>query len=387
MQIEPFPIRVPEAVLDDLGERLARTRWPEAPEGTGWDEGTPLPYLKSLVSHWRERFDWRDQEARISSLRHFRAPVGGLDVHFIHEPGRGPRPMPLLLLHGWPVSFLEMRELIPRLTDPERDGADRGDSFSVVVPSMPGYGFSERPRCPGVTNARIAEMWAALMEGLGYRRYGIHGGDWGAGVGTFLALRHPGPVAGLHLNYIPGSYRPPLGAGAPPPTEEERAFVEERDRWFEAEGGYAHIQGTRPLSLAYGLTDSPAGLAAWIVEKLRGWSDCEGDLERRFGPDEVLAHVTLYWVTGTIHSANRLYLESRATPLQLEVGEGVRVPCGVAHFPLEAPFPPRSWIERGYDVRRWTEMPRGGHFAAMEEPDLLARDIRDFFRPLRSAAR
>jgi pimeloyl-ACP methyl ester carboxylesterase len=383
-EAEPFRVRVEQAVLDDLRQRLQRTRWPGEIAGSGWTRGAPLGLIQRLVDYWRDEFDWRRVEERINRLRQFRTPMDGALVHFVHERGRGPRPMPLLIGHGWPGSFLEMLDLVPRLADPAGHGASADDAFDVVVPSMPGYGFSAPPREDGMSPVRIAEQWARLMGDLGYERFGAQGGDWGATVATRLALHHADRLVGIHLNYIPGSYRPDLGPGSPPPTPEEQAFLADAERWYRDEGAYAHVQATRPQTLAYGLNDSPVGLLAWIVEKLRGWADCGGDVEAVFSKDVILAHVTLYWVTGTINSANHLYYEASRAPLQLGEGQRVRVPCAIARFPKEEPMPPRSWVERGYDVRRWTEQPRGGHFAAMEQPDLLARDIRDFFRPLRS---
>jgi pimeloyl-ACP methyl ester carboxylesterase len=384
MRIEPFAIHVPDAALEDLRERLARTRLPSETAAFGWSGGVSLEFLGDLVEHWRTRFDWRAWEARINALPGFLAEAGGLSIHVVHVRGKGPAPFPLVVTHGWPGSFLEMLEILPRLADPASHGGDAADAFDVVVPSLPGYGFSGKPRAGGVDVPRIAQMWAELMEGLGYARYGCQGGDWGAGVSTRLAMAHPERVAGIHLNYIPGSYRPHVGPGDRPLSAAEEAFLEERDRWIEEDGAYGHLQGTRPQTLAYGLNDSPAGLAAWIVEKFREWSDCGGDVLRRFDRDDLLANVTLYWLTETIASSARLYLEARRSPLHLAPGERVLPPCGVARFPLEAPSPPREWVERGYHVVRWTEMPRGGHFAAMEEPDLLAEDVRAFFRPLRS---
>jgi pimeloyl-ACP methyl ester carboxylesterase len=275
-----------------------------------------------------------------------------------------------------------MLKILPLLTHPAAHGGREEDAFDVVVPSLPGYGFSDRPSARGVGNQRTADLWAALMSRLGYERFGAQGGDWGAGVSSWLARRHPERVLGLHLNYIPGSYAPSL-AGAPP-SPAEQAFVEDKERWFERDGGYAHVQITRPQTLGIALNDSPAGLMAWIVEKFREWGDCDGVLERRFTRDELLANVTLYWVTQTAHSSFRFYYESMRTPLRFEAGERLTPPCGVAVFPLEAPSPPREWVERVYDVRRWTVMPSGGHFAAMEEPERLAEDIRAFFRPLRA---
>ena len=273
-----------------------------------------------------------------------------------------------------------MLKVVPLLSDPAGHGGDAADAFDVVVPSLPGFGFSDRPDRPGMNLFRIADLWAELMAGLGYARFGAQGGDFGAGVSTALGLRHPDRLVGLHLNYIPGSYQP---AEAGNLTAEERQFRQEVDDWYALEGGYAHVQRTRPQTLALGLNDSPAGLAAWIVEKFRDWGDCGGDVERRFSRYELLTNVTLYWMTQTIASSMRLYLEVRKAPLHFQPSQSVRAPCGIARFPKEAPFPPRSWVERGYDVRRWTTMPSGGHFAALEEPALLAEDIRAFFRPLR----
>ncbi|HXH29125.1 MAG TPA: epoxide hydrolase [Candidatus Polarisedimenticolia bacterium] len=386
MRVERFTRRVPDEVLGDLRERLARTRWSDALEGTGWSYGADVAAIRELAEYWRTRFDWRAQERAIFAHPHYRATIQDLGIHFVHVRGRGPRPLPLIVTHGWPGSFLEMLPILPRLTDPQRHGGDADDAFDVVVPSLPGYGFSDRPRSPGMNAWRIADLWAELMGGLGYERFGTQGGDWGASVSTRLAAAHPSRVVGLHLNYIPGSYRPDLGPGTRPLSEAEQAFLRDEEAWRREEGAYGDVQRTRPQTLAIGINDSPAGLLAWIVEKFRAWADCGGDLERRFTKDDLLANVTLYWVTGTFPSSIRLYYESALKPIHFGPGERVPVPCGVARFPLEAPFPPRDWVERCYDVARWTEMPRGGHFAALEEPDLLAEDIRAFFRPLRRAS-
>jgi pimeloyl-ACP methyl ester carboxylesterase len=276
-----------------------------------------------------------------------------------------------------------MLRLIPLLTDPARHGADARDAFDVVVPSLPGFGFSDRPTQRGMSPFRIAALWATLMDGLGYPRYGAQGGDWGASVSTLLGLTYPAHVMGIHLNFIPGSYRPYLGVHARGLSDAERLFLKDMDEWAATEGGYWQIQRTRPQTLAYGLNDSPAGLAAWIVEKFRAWSDCGDDVERRFTKDELLTNVSIYWFTQTIHSSCQLYLETRRRPLHFGEGERVIVPCGIAHFPREVPFPPREWVERGYAVTHWSAMERGGQFAAMEEPEVLADDIRTFFRALR----
>lgn len=379
----PFHARVPQAVLDDLRSRLERVRPPDEIRGAGWEYGMRGAFLADLLEHWRDRFDWRAQEDGINALPSFRAEVDGFGVHYLHARGVGPDPFPLIVTHGWPGSFLEMMEILPLLADPGSHGGDPADAFDVVVPSLPGYGYSDRPSERGMHPRRIAELWGRLMEGLGYARYGAQGGDWGAHVSTRLAMLHPDRVAGLHLNYIPGSYRPHLGPGDPPLSPAEIEFERGREAWVERDGAYGKVQATRPQTLAWALNDSPAGLAAWIVEKFREWSDCGGDIERRFTKDQLLANVTLYWVTQTIGSSMRLYLEAGATPLRLAPGERIFTPTAVARFPKEEPMPPREYVERGYDVVRWTEMTSGGHFAAMEEPRLLAEDIRASFRPLR----
>jgi pimeloyl-ACP methyl ester carboxylesterase len=377
----PFRIEVPDATLADLRERIARTRWPDEIRESGWEYGTSLHYLRELLAYWADGFDWRVQERRLNSLDHFQASVDGLRLHFVHERGRGPSPMPLLLPHGWPSTFYEYVKLIPHLVDPAAHGGDPSDAFDVVVPSLPGCGFSERPRDPGMHKTRMAELFAKLMtETLGYSRFGARAGDIGAGVVTLLALDHPERVIGIHLSDV---YRPYLGPGARTFTDAERKFFEEERVWMEREGAYDHVQATKPQTLGYGLADSPAGHAAWIVEKFRSWSDCGGDVERRFTKDELLTNLTIYWATNTINSANRLYYERDQHPRPLGPDDRVNVPTAITMFPADIDHPPREWAERVYDVRRWTEMPRGGHFAAFEEPELLAKDIREFFRPLR----
>jgi pimeloyl-ACP methyl ester carboxylesterase len=367
MDVRPFRVEMPEAALADLKDRLARTRWPE-PYGEGWEAGPRPEFLRTLAEYWRDRFDWRAVETTLNRFPQFLADVDGLPIHFVHLRAAASSGLPVVLTHGWPGSFLELLE-VARLLAAERD---------VLVPSLPGYGFSRLPRGGGVNPVRIAALFAKLMEGLGYARYAAQGGDWGATIATRLALAFPERVAAIHLNYVPGSYAPHRGAGARPLSPAEEQFLADRDRWREEEGAYGALQATRPLTPAYALNDSPVGLLAWIVEKLRDWSDCGGDLESRFSKDEILAHVTLYWLTGTIGSSMQLYREGRAVPLVFGPGERVAVPCAVARFPKEAPMPPREWVERAYDVVRWTEMPRGGHFAAMEEPELLAGDVAEF---------
>jgi pimeloyl-ACP methyl ester carboxylesterase len=381
----PTPFTVPysaEAVAD-LRLRLERTRWPDSIPGTGWEYGIDLDYMKEICRYWKDEFDWKRQVQEISKFSHFRCTVQGVRIHFILEKGKGPDAIPLVLTHGWPGSFLEMLKIIPLLTDPAKHGGDPSVCFDVIVPSLPGFGFSDRPSKRGMNTFKVAELWAELMQVLGYNRFAAQGGDFGAAVSTILGLRYPDRILGIHLNYIPGSYRPDLQPVAKL-TELEEASLRDTDQWYADFGGYAHVQRTTPQTVAYALNDSPMGLAAWIIEKFRDWADCDGDVEKRFSKDELLTNVTLYWMTETIHSSCRLYFEGRKAPLRFEPGEFVKVPCGVAYFPKEDPFPPRQWIERGYNVQRWTEMPRGGHFAAAEEPELLARDIAEFFGVLKS---
>jgi pimeloyl-ACP methyl ester carboxylesterase len=383
MDAIPLTIEVPNAVLDDLDRRLEATRWPgEIPEAD-WDYGTNLGYMRELVGYWRTRFDWRAQERRINAFHHYKTVVDGLGIHFIHEPGDGPNPMPLIVTHGWPGSFFEMYKLIPLLTDPGSHGGDPADAFEVVVPSMPGYGFSDHPTERGLHVFKIADLWAKLMtEGLGYPRFGAQGGDWGASVTAYLGFAHPDRLTGIHVTSMTRP-TPYLGAGSRALSAAEQAYLGQREAWLRDEGGYSHIQGTKPQTLAYGLNDSPAGLAAWIVEKYRTWSDCHGDVEGRFTKDELLTTVMIYWVTQSITSSTRLYYETQRQPWTLRQGERIGVPSAMAAFPRELSRPPREWGERSFNVQRWTEMPRGGHFAALEEPELLAEDIRAFFRPLR----
>ena len=382
MGIEAFTIPFSQPAVDDLRDRLRRTRWPDEIAGSNWEYGADLSFVQQICEYWRDRFDWKAQVERFSAVHHYRYLSEGIGIHFIHEKGKGPAPIPLILTHGWPGSFLEMMRIIPLLTDPASYGGSSSDAFDVVIPSLPGYGFSDRPAAPGVNAFRVAELWTDLMNELGYKRFAAQGGDLGAGVSTALGLRHPDSIIALHLNFIPGSYRPFLEPDAKLMSAEEE-FFKVIGQWVDERGAYSHVQRTRPQTAAYGLNDSPAGLAAWILEKFREWSDCEGDIYRRFTPDELLANVTLYWMTQTIHSSFRLYFEGRKAPLQFGTGEFIQAPTAIAHFPKELPFPPRIWIERGYNVQHWTEMPRGGHFAAAEEPELLAEDLRGFFRRFR----
>lgn len=375
MPVRPFSINIPEEVLVDLRGRLSRTRWPDEIAGSGWEYGASLSYVKELADYWLHTFDWRRVEREINAYPNFIGEIDGHAIHFLHVKGRGKRSVPLVITHGWPGSFLEMMKLIPLLTDHD------DLTFDLVVPSMPGYGFSEKITVPGCNAHLMGALWYKLMQELKYDRFGVQGGDFGASVSTVIALRNPAHVIGLHLNYIESYYRPYIPPGESM-TPGEIQFDRDSNAWYDREGAYAHQQRTRPLTLAYGLNDSPIGLCAWIIEKYFRWADCKGNIESVFTKDELLANVTLYWVTQTLHSSIRLYNEMSKAPLHFGKDDFVGVPVGIARFPLEDPFPPRKYIERGYNVRRWTAMPAGGHFSSMEKPELLAGDIREFFREI-----
>lgn len=381
--IEPITIPFSPSEWEDLRSRLRRTRWPDEIPNSNWTYGFDREFLADLCSYWSESFDWKTQIDRLSAYPHFRFHAREGKIHFVHVKGKGPAPMPIIMTHGWPGSFVEMLGIIPLLTDPAAYGFAAADSFHVIVPSLPGFGFSDRPQAARMDAFRVAELWVELMQALGYDRFAAQGGDIGAGVSTALGLRHSQHITGIHLNYIPGSYRPYLATGTEL-TAAEHQFSLDAARWFDQNGAYAHLQGTRPQTLAYALNDSPAGLAAWILEKFREWSDCGGNLYSSFSRDELLTNVTLYWMTETISSSIRMYHEGRRSPLHFAADDFVRPPCAIACFPKEIMTPPREWVERGYNVRRWTEMPQGGHFAASEEPEMLAADLCEFFRSLRS---
>jgi len=384
MAIRPFVLHIPREAHDDLKSRLRSNRWPGSLDEASWDDGSSLSFMKRLVDHWMNRFDWRVQESRLNQLSHAMATIDGNDIHFIHQRGRGPNPLPLIITHGWPGSFIEMEKILPLLTDPAAHGGEAGDSFHVVVPSLPGYGLSPAPCAAGLSSQQIAQLWHGLMKELGYSQFAAQGGDIGAGVSMWLARQFPDSVVGIHLNYIPGSYRPAVDPQSL--TADEKAFLDRAAQWTAAEGAYAAIHSTKPQTLAYSLASSPVGLAAWIAEKVRSWSDCDGDIERVMSLDTLLTDISLYWFGNSLEASLRLYKENRLNPLIFAAGERVAPPLGMAHFPRELPTPPRSWVERVFDVRRWTSMPRGGHFAAVEQPDLLACEIREFFRPFRSGA-
>ena len=379
--VKPFRIHISDEILSDLRERLKRTRWPDEIPDAGWTYGTNLAYLKTLVTYWRDQFDWREQEIKLNRFRQYVVPLAGIDLHFVHEPGCGPKPMPLLISHGWPGSVLEFHKLIPMLTDPERFGADPADSFTVVAPSLPGYTFSFKPNQQRFSAEQIAKVFAQLMtDVLGYRNFAAQGGDWGAFVTSRLACDVPKRLYGIHLNFLAVPRDPTVHEN---PTDEERRYLEELNRFIKEEIGYQWIQGTKPQTLSYGLTDSPAGLAAWIVEKFYAWSDCRGDLNAYFGRDTILTNIMLYWVTGAIGSSFWPYYARRHTPWPLSEDRRIEVPTGYVEFPKEILRPPRSVAEKFYNIQRWSVKQRGGHFAALEQPEVLTEEIRAFFRELR----
>jgi pimeloyl-ACP methyl ester carboxylesterase len=386
---EPFVAPASAAALEDLRARLRATRWPDAPEDAGWSLGTDLDYLRELVAYWADEFDWPAQEAALARLPRFRVALGDLRIHFVHARAVGAagtavssKPaLPLVLSHGWPDSFWRYSKVIPLLTDPGAHGADPADAFDVVVPDMPGYGYSDHPAGLPFDSIGVAGLWAELMSVLGYERFGAAGGDIGSGVSRYLALDQPDRVVAVHRMDV----GLPVFTGDPAElTGEERAFLDRTAAWGAAEGAYAAMHRTKPQTAAFGLTDSPAGLAAWIVEKLRAWSDCGGDVERSFSRDEILTNVTLYWLTGTIGSSMRMYHVNGAIPLA-QHARRVEVPSGFSLFPGDLAQPPRAWLERVANVVRVTKPDRGGHFAPIEEPELYAAELREFFRPYRAA--
>jgi microsomal epoxide hydrolase len=368
-------------VLTDLKARLARTRFPDQLSGVDWDYGTNTDYLRKLVAYWRNEFDWRAQERRLNQQPQFKTKIDGLDIHFVHWKSRQPNALPLVMIHGWPGSFFEFTKIAALLTDPAAHGGRPEDAFDVVVVSLPGFGFSDKPQSAGVGPEQMAALIAKLMARLGYTKYGVQGGDWGSNIGRLVALNDRSHVVGLHSNFCTAGA--PAGAADPnagvAPGELER--VRARQAEMRNELAYFQIQSTKPQTLAHALNDSPAGLASWIVEKFRSWCDCDGDVERKFSKDDLLTNVTIYWVTQTISSSMRIYYENQraggAAPRRVDV------PVACAVFPREIVLSTRRWMELQNNLTRWTEMPRGGHFAAMEQPDLLAEDVRAFFRTVR----
>jgi pimeloyl-ACP methyl ester carboxylesterase len=384
--IEPFTIDVPQAVLEDLGERLARTRWTGDFANEDWGYGANAGYIRDLAAYWRDGYDWRAREARMNRLAQFRTAIDGVDIHFVHVRGKGPRRTPILLSHGWPWTFWDFHKVIGPLTDPAAYGGDPADAFDVVAPSLPGFGFSTPLSTPGINWWKTAELWVGLMDRLGYARFGAHGGDVGAFISAQLGHKHADRIIGVHLT-TPGKLTFMTGGSGWDEAEyalEEAGYLTRMRQVRATETGHLVVQSTKPQSLAVAFADSPAGLLAWLVDKRRNWGDCHGDVESRFSKDDLLDSAMIYWSTNSYHTSARYYYEGRRHSWRPSHNRSpvVEAPTAIAVFPAELTFAPRQSAGRYYDLRRWSVMPSGGHFAAMEEPALLVDDIRGFFREL-----
>jgi pimeloyl-ACP methyl ester carboxylesterase len=379
-----FRVEIPEAELCDLRERLARTRWPEEETVDDWSQGVPRAYMIELCRYWRDQYDWRAIETRMNTLPQFRTVIDGLGIHLLHVRSPHADALPLIITHGWPGSIIEFLKVIGPLTDPTAHGAGAADAFHVVCPSLPGYGFSDKPAAPGWGVERIASAWSVLMARLGYERYGAQGNDWGTSVSASLGQQDAAHVAGIHLT-------PPLAPPDPETfddlTERERAALGSLEHAAESESGYSQEQATKPQTIGYALVDSPAALCAWILEKFQAWTDCDGRLENVLTRDELLDNLMLYWLPRTGASSARLYWESLGQVnewISGAVRDTVGVPTGCSIFPKELQRPSRRWAEKRFlDIRYWNEPARGGHFAAFEQPDLFVGEVRTFFRLVR----
>ncbi len=373
--ITPFNINIPQSELDDLKHRIKNARWPDELKNSNWQYGTNLSYMKELANYWADEFNWKTVENQINSFPNFIAEIDNYKVHFLHIKSKKENTIPLLITHGWPGSFLEMLKISKYLTSSEEL------AFDLVIPSIIGFGFSEKPLENGSDYGFNAQLWHKLMLQLGYLKYGLQGGDIGAGISTKIAQKFPEYIIGLHLNYISDSYSPYLQQNETLDAN-VLSYKKQLQSWNEKEGAYGFIQASKPLSLAYGLNDSPIGLCAWIIEKFNAWSDTNGHIENSFTKDELLANVSLYWFTQTIHSSVRMYYEISCNPLHLKKNDFITVPTGFAKFPKEIPTPPKNYIEKGFNIIHWSELQKGGHFAAMEQPKLLANDIINFFKKI-----
>jgi len=378
---QPFSIAVPDEVLDDLRHRLALTRWPDEISESGWQFGSNLSYLKELIAYWQHKYDWRAQERLLNSFAQYRVQLDDIALHYIHQPGEGPDPFPLLICHGWPGSIYEFVKIIGPLSKPADYGGNPRDAFTIIAPSLPGFGFSHVPFQRRLNLEDMANLMVRLMtEVLGFSSFGAQGGDWGAFLAARLGFSYQERINGIHLNMCPLSPHPSERTNL---TDDEEAFIKEAKIFRAEETGYQWIQGTKPQTLAYALNDSPAGLAAWITEKFYSWTDCQGNIESRVTKDDLLTNIMLYWLPQTINSSFWLYYQISHHPWHLGRGERIDVPTAVAAFPREIFRPPREWFSRVFNLQRWTPMPAGGHFAALEEPRRLVEDIRTFFRLLR----
>lgn len=375
IRMKKFKISIPEKVIEDLREKLDKIRWPHQLENSGWDRGTPNKYMKQLVEYWKEDYKWREHEQNLNIYDQYLCRIDNIDIHFYYIKGKGNRNIPLILSHGWPDSFLRYIKLIPFLTEPDNEGV----SFDLIIPSLPGFGFSSAPKVNGINNARIADLWAKLMtKELGYTKFGAAGGDMGSGITRYLAMNYPELLIGIHLTDI-GIIRDLMLPSKDKLSEEEIVYGNKAREWLAKEGAYISIQATKPHTLAYGLSDSPVSLAAWIIEKLYSWSDCTNTPEELYSKDEILTQIMIYWVTNTLGSSLQMYYENMNTLPPLCQ---INVPTGIAIFPKDILIPPRSWAEKKLNIIRWTEMRKGGHFTAMEVPKEFAEDIKSFFKSL-----
>ena len=382
MPMKRFNIHVSDEVLMDLKMRLNHVRWPSQFNNLLWDRGTNLEYLQALVAYWRDNFDWRKQETDLNQLNHYQSVIDGVNIHFVYERGKGPNPLPIILTHGWPDSFLRYKKIIPLLTDPVRHNADAQDSFDVIIPSIPGFGFSSLSEDRVLNNHFTSSLWKSLMtDVLGYKKFVAGGGDMGSGITRYLSMNHPESLYGIHLTDIGIIRSLLLSHVLSALTKEELEYRNNAQDWIAKEGAYMSIQSTKPQTIAYGLSDSPAGLAGWIIEKFRNWSDCDGDLQRRFTFDELLTNIMIYWISNTIGSTAHVYYEN--THSLPPITNRIETPTGIALFACDVLKPPKVWADQHYNITRWTNLPRGGHFTAMEEPELLAEEIRAFCRPFR----
>ena len=381
-QLTPFSLSVPDEVLADLRLRLENTRWPDEIPGNNWSYGTDLGYLKDLCAYWANDYDWRTHEGVINQFKQYKAKVAGIDLHFIYEEGKGENPLPLLLSHGWPGSVYEFHKILPMLTDPVSYGGGAEDSFTVIAPSLPGYTFSYQPGQARFSVEQITDAFAELMTKiLGFDTFVAQGGDWGGFVTSRMGFAYPELLRAIHLNFLAVRRDPRMVEN---PTPEEAVFLTQLNKFLKDETGYQWIQGTKPQTLSYGLTDSPVGLAAWLVEKFYTWTDHRGDLDGYFGRDTMLTDIMLYWITGAVGSSFWPYYARMHSPWPIPAGQTVDVPTGYIEFPKEILTPPRSVAEKFYsNIQSWTTCDRGGHFAALEQPELLVQDMRQFFRPVR----
>lgn len=382
MTLQKIKIQIQDSTLEELYSRLSNTRWPNQLKGSDWERGMKKDYLQSLVGYWQNDYDWRAQEKELNSYSQFKCKIDGINIHFIWEKGKGKNPTPIILTHGWPDSFLRYKKIINKLTDPARFGGDPNDSFDVIVPSLPGFGFSDKPELSGYNNARVAELWIKLMtENLGYSKFAAAGGDIGSGVTRYMALNHPQLLIGIHLTDV-GIIRDLLVASDESKlSQAEIAYKKTAQQWMAQEAGYISIQSTKPQTLSYGLSDSPVGTAAWILEKFRSWSDCKGQLENSYSKDELLTNVMIYWLTNTLSSSVNMYYEN--THSLPPMGK-IEIPTGIALFAQDILLPPKEWTVKNLNIVQWTEIPRGGHFTAMEEPDLFVEDICKFYGQLKT---